>query len=195
VVNLRFPGQYFDAESGLHYNWNRYYDPGVGRYTQADPLGLAGGINAYAYVDSDPVNTIDPTGEWGIPGFFIGAGIDVAKQYFVDGKSLKCVDLNSVFTSAIVGVVTPGWLKLGMEANVARRALAVLPVHRHAARLAPLQTNAQIQVVFTAIGAMMKFGMGDRPWIIGDVCECQASSTSEEQVKRVWDLLTVPRRW
>jgi hypothetical protein len=71
----------------------------------------------------------------------------------------------------------------------------MLPAHRHAARLAPLQTNAQIQGIFTAVGAMTKFGMGDRPWVIGDDCECQSRSTSEEQVKRVWELLTVPRRW
>ena len=38
-INLRLPGQYFDAETGLHQNWNRDYAPGIGRYIQADPLG------------------------------------------------------------------------------------------------------------------------------------------------------------
>ena len=58
----RFPGQYFDAETGLHYNVHRYYDPMVGRYTSEDPLGLSGGLNRYAYADASPNNFIDVYG-------------------------------------------------------------------------------------------------------------------------------------
>jgi RHS repeat-associated protein len=47
--NLRLPGQYFDSETGLHYNGYRDYDPSTGRYVQSDPIGLAGGVDPYAY--------------------------------------------------------------------------------------------------------------------------------------------------
>ena len=62
VFPLRLPGQYFDAETGLHYNYMRDYDPALGRYIQADPIGLTGGANKYSYVDGNPIAASDNLG-------------------------------------------------------------------------------------------------------------------------------------
>ncbi|OPA89329.1 type IV secretion protein Rhs, partial [Pseudomonas fluorescens] len=64
---LRFQGQYFDQESGLHYNRHRYYNPDVGRYLTPDPVKLAGGINTYQYVPN-PTGWVDPLGLSPCPG-------------------------------------------------------------------------------------------------------------------------------
>jgi len=58
---LRFQGQYYDAETGLHYNRFRYYDPDAGRFVSQDPIGLAGGLNLYSYAPN-PLSWIDPLG-------------------------------------------------------------------------------------------------------------------------------------
>ena len=60
--NLRFPGQYFDSETGLHQNWFRDYSPSIGRYVQADPIGLAFETNSYAYTAGNPQNRVDERG-------------------------------------------------------------------------------------------------------------------------------------
>ncbi|MFM0739968.1 type VI secretion system tip protein TssI/VgrG [Paraburkholderia xenovorans] len=97
---IRFPGQYYDVESGLHYNRFRYYDPQAGRYVSQDPIGLRGGWNNYIYADNLPTLRTDPRGleaiEWGAGlgtmiepggGTLVGAGIGA----IVDGLLLLAV--------------------------------------------------------------------------------------------------------
>ena len=109
VCNLRFPGQYFDAESGLHYNWHRYYEPRSGRYITLDPIGLAGGdVNFYRYVLNNPVRWIDPWGlrfaeAWGAGGAAIGGSVVAGGSIVVDAA-----------TGGLNILATPAEIALGM---------------------------------------------------------------------------------
>lgn len=62
TFNHRFPGQYYDRETGLHYNWHRDYDAKLGRYIESDPIGLTGGVNTFSYVDQSPLMRSDREG-------------------------------------------------------------------------------------------------------------------------------------
>jgi len=85
---LRFPGQYYDAETGTHYNYFRDYDPTIGRYEQSDPIGLQGGLNTYVYVANDPVELTDPRGQ-NVHGNWCGPG---GAGPAIDGVDQCCKD-------------------------------------------------------------------------------------------------------
>ena len=115
VMNLRLPGQVFDAETGLHQNYYRDYDPQLGRYTTPDPLGLEGGMNPYVYVSSNPLTRTDPLGLYDIDVHYymtyflaVNAGLSVEKalavalatQYIDDNPNTTPINLQSLSTQA-----------------------------------------------------------------------------------------------
>jgi RHS repeat-associated protein len=122
-----FPGQ-MKTLPDLYYNRYRDYDPSTGRYIQADPIGLAGDPNPYAYAMNNPLRYSDPTGEvvplavfagaaaWGL----FDAALDYGIQRFIEGKSAGCINWTSVLISGGVGVIGGGLGGLGRIAKVGK---------------------------------------------------------------------------
>lgn len=81
-LNVRFPGQYADSETGLHYNFYRTYDPATGRYLESDRIGQVGGLNVFEYAASNPTNRIDPYGLWAWPWKIKSRAADEATDRF-----------------------------------------------------------------------------------------------------------------
>jgi type VI secretion system secreted protein VgrG len=148
---IRFPGQYFDAESGLHYNRFRYYDPQVGRYVNQDPIGLLGGNN-YEYALNIPTQAYDPMGLF-VPlavlvglgaKSFLGAVIEIGvqggkqalgqvKNNWDEGQPLteidwKCIEINwrHVGVSTAVGAMAPGMISSAKTVFSSVKAISVL---------------------------------------------------------------------
>ena len=112
ALDARFPGQWFQLESGLHYNWHRHYDPTTGRYTQADPLGFIDGPSVYAYAVNSPQMYVDEDGRFA--WIFAGAVAGAAFEYFTNA----CASRNDILLAAASGA-----LGGGLGAVVGKRAL------------------------------------------------------------------------
>ena len=150
--NLRFPGQYYDAETKTHYNFNRDYEPETGRYVQSDPVGLQGGLNSFSYTDSNPIMKTDPSGLEGLDvlldsnmtefGFFNFAVKPLFDDFLNQQKNDYCSTMSksvSIFTDlvgiysesatlATGGVVTPISAVVGVTAQVISTANGVATI-------------------------------------------------------------------
>ena len=117
----RFPGQWFQSETGLHQNWMRDYDPTTGRYIQADPLGLVDGASVYGYARQSPGRYVDPSGEF-IPlavvvgGAILGYAINKLADYIQ--QSCGC---ESSWNSDILSTLAGASSADGFAAQVNKR--------------------------------------------------------------------------
>ncbi|MEP0068937.1 RHS repeat-associated core domain-containing protein [Pyruvatibacter sp.] len=118
ILNARFPGQWFQSENGLHYNWHRHYDPTTGRYTQADPLGFVDGPSLYAYALNSPQMYTDPSGLAVCGGLCIAAlayGGFEAASFLYDLYNLADTLTDSCSSGSDIAIASGG-LALGIIA-------------------------------------------------------------------------------
>jgi RHS repeat-associated protein len=137
--NLRFPGQYFDSESGHFYNTFRTYCPTCGRYTQADPMGLAAGWNQFIYADANPFSIFDPYGLEGIDITGDMSGLDPLSQaqewqdYVTNRQRQKNAETALVATGA--GLVAAGTAGAICTVPAYKLGLAVLTAANMASKM------------------------------------------------------------
>ena len=109
TMNLRFPGQQYDEETATSYNYYRDYDPSIGSYIQSDPIGLQGGLNTYAYVNSNPLTFYDPYGLYSLSEF----GMDASN--FSAGFGDNITSVFGLFDKSLTGMVRES---LGVNSEV-----------------------------------------------------------------------------
>lgn len=116
---LRLQGQYFDEESGLHYNRHRYYDPDTGMFVSQNPIGLAGGLNVYAYAPN-PLSWIDPLGltcrgalDWGGKDPYGLSRKDHIRRNGIDDPTRNVP--HGVFNKDVINQTADAWKRAGEQ--------------------------------------------------------------------------------
>jgi RHS repeat-associated protein len=113
--NPRFPGQYFDKETGLHYNYFRYYEPETGRYLTPDPIGLAGGLNLYGYTLQNSMSFTDSDGL--LPDAIVDLGLiaaDIASYAYNKVRGCDTSEDIASLKANTLGLLIPGATGLGL---------------------------------------------------------------------------------
>ncbi|WP_277627260.1 RHS repeat domain-containing protein [Burkholderia stabilis] len=199
---IRFPGQYYDRESGLHYNRLRYYDAEIGRYITQDPIGLLGvlgGSNHHSYADRDPVNRIDPSGAFAflIPvALFVGralggaavdAGVQLAKQKVLTGKvNWKCLDVADMAISGAFSAILPGLGasagKAIKSAKAARALSGQLKTARSASKVAKLSNRIDVHKSEILNQVKLQGAIQGGKAVMKGASGCPASDDCDEEV-------------
>jgi RHS repeat-associated protein len=129
IYNLRFPGQYSQAETGLAYNYFRDYDPQMGRYVESDPIGLSAGVNTYAYAADNPVSNFDPRGLaiWKVTDTFqAGAVAGIGGKFAIYTLESPCSSSGTAYTIKVYAVGPSAGL--GVECKFCFTAPVKIPV-------------------------------------------------------------------
>jgi RHS repeat-associated protein len=188
--NLRFPGQYYDAETALNQNWFREYNNMIGRYVEADPIGLNGGINQYNYAKANPVRFVDPKGLMCRFNVYTAAGAKLLASASAGGATADCDCVNHKKTSASY-IVIGGGISGGVD-------IEGVPINFSASTsfttndsTPPSYVN-YFQVNGPSVGFGVCFGLGDfqvsvsskgpgqgKPFITGEPCPSIGASLFE----------------
>ena len=159
VTSLRYTGREFDDETGLYYYRARFYDPLIGRFLQEDPIGFDGGINLYAYVNNNPVNANDPSGE--VLNLVIGGGSSVALGYTISLFTGQDYTWSDVARDAALGAVGAGIVGKATQLYQARHIAAPFATKLAARSGSSAQSEITTGIYFFEQGGASYVGQGN----------------------------------